>query len=93
MNLHRAGRIALAGLVSALCLTAQDRISVGITGGIPVTDIFADRSFTYPVETIQGLFGTSTVIAESTGISRVPPAPLDDGEFMAVSSHGQIRVR
>jgi hypothetical protein len=65
MKLHRVGRLALTGLLSTLCLTAQDWISIGVTGGIPLTDNFANRSFTYVVATIRNPFGPPTTLSKT----------------------------
>jgi hypothetical protein len=43
----------LAGLVCGWCVMAQNWFSVGVTGGVPLTDPFADRSFSYIVPVIQ----------------------------------------
>jgi hypothetical protein len=66
MALCGAARLVFATYVCALSVVAQDRISVGVKGGIPLNDPFADRTFNYIVGTIRNPFGPPSVISGST---------------------------
>lgn len=59
---------ALARLLSIVCLslpvTAQGWISVGVKGGVPLTDPFADRTYQFPVFEIFNPFGPPFLVQE-----------------------------
>ena len=59
-------RLVFAMCFCALSIVAQDRISVGVKGGIPLNDPFADRTFNYIIATIGNPFGQASVISGST---------------------------
>src|SRR5690348_3355875 len=66
MLLGRVARLVFAMCICALSIVAQDRISIGVKGGIPLNDPFADRTFNYVVATIRNPFGPPSVISGST---------------------------
>jgi len=66
MLLGRAARLVFAMCTSALSVVAQDRISIGVKGGIPLNNPFADQTFNYIVATIRNPFGPPSVISGST---------------------------
>jgi hypothetical protein len=66
MALSRAARAVLIGCVSAFSAVAQNWISVGVKGGVPLTDPFADRTFHYVIGTVRNPFGPPSVLSQST---------------------------
>lgn len=49
MRLSRARQGVFLGAISALSVLAQTGISIGVKGGVPLADAFADRTFNYDV--------------------------------------------
>ena len=66
MALHCVARGALLICVSAVSVLAQSWISVGVKGGVPLMDPFADRTFNSDIFTIRNPFGPPTVVSQST---------------------------
>ncbi len=66
MALPGVARLVFAICISALSIAAQDWISIGVKGGIPLNDPFADRTFNYIVATIRNPFGPPSIISGST---------------------------
>ena len=65
MTLRRTVWIALVFFLPALPAFAQNWISVGVKGGVPLTDAFADRTFNFTAATIPNLFGPPTIEEET----------------------------
>ena len=66
MTLTRTVWIALVLFLPALPAFAQNWISVGVKGGVPLTDAFADRTFNFTAASIQNPFGLPPTIEEET---------------------------
>jgi hypothetical protein len=52
----------------AAALSAQTGISIGVKGGVPLTDPFADRTYNFVVALIKNPFGPPRVISQSTRV-------------------------
>jgi hypothetical protein len=57
MKLSLISRIVFASCISGLAVRAQGWISVGVKGGVPLTDPFADRTFTSALTSSPNPFG------------------------------------
>jgi len=68
MKSFRAARMLLLGCTFILSAVAQNWISVGVKGGIPLTDSFADRTFDYAFYTVQLPFGPPSVVSQTTRV-------------------------
>jgi hypothetical protein len=70
MGFHHIVRVALIACFSSSFLIAQNWISVGVKGGLPLTSPFADRTFGSVVATIPNPFDLpSTVVSAATTVS------------------------
>lgn len=69
MRLRRLTRSVLVVCAFAVALPAQNWISVGVKGGVPLTDAVADRTYSYVVATIPNPFGSPFIMSETRRIS------------------------
>jgi len=67
--LRRIARIVLVGGVSTLSVMAQNWISIGVKGGVPLTEAFADRTFNFAIGTVGNPFSpTPWTVSQTTSI-------------------------
>jgi hypothetical protein len=69
MTLCRISYIVLVIFIAAISCRAQDGISVGVKGGVPLTDPFADRSVQQIIATIPSPFGPPQIISQTARFS------------------------
>jgi hypothetical protein len=69
MRFCRIIRSVLVGCFSVLSISAQNRISVGVKGGIPFTDPFTDRAYNLVIATIPNPFGPPRIASQTTSLS------------------------
>lgn len=68
MTIGRVARIVFVGCVSAFSALAQNWLSIGVKGGVSLTDPFADRTYSYVTGTIRQPFGPPIVEAQTTRV-------------------------
>jgi Outer membrane protein beta-barrel domain len=66
MSFRGLARSVFVGAACVASTLAQSWISVGVKGGVPLTDPFADRTFNYVIATIPNPFGPPWVDSEAT---------------------------
>lgn len=69
MGLHRLTRSALIGCLTAAAVSAQSWISVGVKGGVPLNDPFADRTYNFVIATIPSPFGPPGIASQTSTFS------------------------
>src|SRR3954467_8176340 len=65
----RVLHLLLVSCVAVISCRAQGWISVGVKGGVPLTDLFADRSVQQVIATIPNPFGPPRTISQTTRFS------------------------
>ena len=66
MTSGRVSHLLLVSCVAAISCRAQDWISVGVKGGVPLTDPFADRSVQQVIAVIRNPFGPPQTISQTS---------------------------
>ena len=69
MRLRRVIRSVFVGCVCALSVAAQNWISVGVKGGVPLTDPIASRTYNLVIASIPNPFGPPNILSQQTAIS------------------------
>src|SRR3954468_955496 len=69
MTLCRIPHLLLVSCVAAISCQAQDWTSVGVKGGVPLTDAFADRSVRQVIGTIPNPFGPAQTLSQTIRFS------------------------
>ena len=69
MTLRRVSHLLLVSCAAAISCQAQDWISVGVRGGVPLTDSFTDRSVQQVIATVRNPFGPPQTLSQNTFFS------------------------
>jgi hypothetical protein len=69
MRLRRVIRSGFVGCVCALSVAAQNWISVGVKGGVPLTDPIGGRTYNVVIATIPNPFGPPSIVSQTTMVS------------------------
>lgn len=68
MRSHRFTRSVFTACLFAGALSAETGISIGVKGGVPLTDAFADRTYNFVFATVPSPFGPPRSLSQTTRV-------------------------